>query len=209
MPKNGNEPNFDNNPVSDDRNPSFDGELKNDSLSKSVSSDINGVSDGRNGVSVNMTPTETPQSKVNIIISSSKGKPETNDEDFAEIATLFSDNIHSVFGEIERDMLIDYYNEYGKKWVLEAIKEAALRHGRSVKYIGGILEQWKDRGFKVPPKGKESAKRGGTGGNRRKVEIEGLDDFDEAEERQKRNRPWDVQPQPGGDGETPGTNTPS
>lgn len=36
-----------------------------------------------------------------------------------------------------------------------------------------------------------------------RVYIEGIDDFDEAEERQKRNRPWDIQSDAGGDGETP------
>lgn len=160
--------------------------------------------DDGNGDNCNITLAETPQSKVKYICSSSSKGDETEDKDFAEVASLFSDNIHPITGEIEMDMLSDYYNEYGKKWTLEAIREAALMHGNSVKYIGGILKQWKERGFKAPPVKKGGKAYGGNGSTRRKVKIEGLDDFDRFEEWQKQNRPWDVQPKPGSDGEEQG-----
>ena len=70
------------------------------------------------------------------------------DDDFKEIVDLFSNNIHLINGEVEGNKLADYLNTYGKNWVLEAIKEAALCHGRSVNYIGKILMRWEKEGFK-------------------------------------------------------------
>ena len=67
------------------------------------------------------------------------------DDDFKEIADLFSNNIHPINGEVEGNKLADYLDSYGKNWVLEAIKEAALCHGRSVNYIGKILMRWEER----------------------------------------------------------------
>lgn len=70
------------------------------------------------------------------------------DDDFKEIVDLFSNNIHPINGEVEGNKLADYLYTYGKNWVLEAIKEAALCHGRSVNYIGKILMRWEKEGFK-------------------------------------------------------------
>lgn len=70
------------------------------------------------------------------------------DDDFKEIVDLFSNNIHPINGEVEGNKLADYLDSYGKNWVLEAIKEAALCNGRSVNYIGKILMRWEKEGFK-------------------------------------------------------------
>jgi DnaD/phage-associated family protein len=152
---------------------------------------------------------ESTQSKVKYIIDDDddKGRGKNDsDKQFAEIAKTFSDNIHPISGEIEKDKLTDLYEHYGHKWCMEAIKETALNHGRSIKYIERVLDDWERNGFKAPkPKAeKGGTKRGGNGSTRRKVKIEGLDDFDRFEEWQKQNRPWDVQPKPGSDGEEQG-----
>lgn len=77
-------------------------------------------------------------------------------EDHGAVFRAFSDNIHPVTGEIERDRIVDLTDEYGALWVKTAIKEAALSNGRSLRYITAILERWKRDGFKA------ERKKGGT-----------------------------------------------
>ena len=72
------------------------------------------------------------------------------DEATANVFTLFENNIHPITGQIETDTLSDLLDHYGEHWTTEAIKEAALRNGRSVKYIQSILEAWERDGFKAP-----------------------------------------------------------
>lgn len=76
--------------------------------------------------------------------------------DHGAVFRAFSDNIHPVTGEIERDKLTDLTDEYGPLWVTSAIEEAALSNGRSLRYITAILERWKRDGFKA------ERKKGGT-----------------------------------------------
>lgn len=84
----------------------------------------------------------------------SRDKP---DDDFGEVMRTFSDNIHPITGEIERDKLVDLTEEYGAHWVTSAIEEAALSNGRSLRYITAILERWRRDGFKT------ERKKGGSG----------------------------------------------
>lgn len=77
-------------------------------------------------------------------------------EDHGAVFRAFSDNIHPITGEIERDKLTDLTGEYGAHWVTSAIEEAALSNGRSLRYITAILERWKRDGFKA------ERKKGGT-----------------------------------------------
>jgi len=72
--------------------------------------------------------------------------------DHGAVFRTFSDNIHPITGEIERDRIIDLTDEYGPLWVTSAIEEAALSNGRSLRYITAILERWKRDGFKAERK---------------------------------------------------------
>lgn len=84
-------------------------------------------------------------------------REETPEEkDHGAVFRAFSDNIHPITGEIERDRIIDLTDEYGPLWVTSAIEEAALSNGRSLRYITAILERWKRDGFKA------ERKKGGT-----------------------------------------------
>lgn len=217
--KNGNEPIGNNNPVSVDRNPSFSGELKNDTASKFVSADNNLISADKNPDLSNIPSTETPQIKVNITTTTTTtaaaaaNKTKVKENDFAEVAQLFQDNIHPIVGDIDKDKLTDLLQDFGKKWLLEAIKEAAYSNVRNIKYITAILDRWQRDGFKTPKAKKQAStkggsKREGTGRTRPKVNVEGIDDFDEAEERMRQNRPWDVQSDPGGTGAQQEQDTP-
>ena len=70
------------------------------------------------------------------------------DEELSKCVKLFEDNIHALTS-IERDGLLDLYDKYQGEWLSEAIKEAVVSNGRSIKYIQAVLERWKIDGFKV------------------------------------------------------------
>jgi DnaD/phage-associated family protein len=72
------------------------------------------------------------------------------DDATARVFDLFQDNIHPITGQIETDILTELLDHYGENWTTEAIKEAALNHGTSVKYIESILKAWERNGFKAP-----------------------------------------------------------
>ena len=120
---------------------------------------------------------------------------EEGDSVLAEVVLTFENNIHPGIGPIERDKLIDLTDEYGASWVTEAIKEAALSNGRSLRYITRILERWNRDGFKAERKG---VKQSGTGrDNSREALAARYSSFDEAD----RNYipPWKLRPPGGGD----------
>ena len=117
------------------------------------------------------------------------------DNSLSEVVRTFENNIHPVTGKIEQDALVDLTDEYSALWVTEAIKEAALSNGRSLRYITAILERWKRDGFKAPRKG---VKQHGTGRSDSHEAIEErYSDFAEAD----RNYipPWKLRPPGGGD----------
>ena len=126
------------------------------------------VSAYNNPAKPQLMSTETPQSKVkeskytaaaaNPYNPLTGGEGETDeeaelaekDEATANVFTLFENNIHPITGQIETDTLTDLLDHYGEQWLTEAIKEAALCSGRSVKYIQSVLERWEREGFKAP-----------------------------------------------------------
>ena len=131
--------------------------------------------------------------KVNKIAAAvTRAREEKSEEDFAEVAKLLSDNIHPVSGEIEVNELGYLFDHYGKAWCMEAIKEAALCHGNSMKYIVSILDRWDREGF-TAPKTKGGAKRVGSRGSAQKDKGEVRSEWEEAELRQQQNRPWNLQ----------------
>lgn len=103
---------------------------------------------------------ENAQELVQKMHTSQRSKDSKNTEiaaaspDFAEAVNFFSNNIHPITGEVEMQKLASFLDDYGKDWTLAAIEEAAESNGRSVKYIGSILERWKRDGFKSDRKGK-------------------------------------------------------
>lgn len=63
---------------------------------------------------------------------------------------VYQKNIHPVSGPIERDELVDLYQDCGSEWLIEAIREAAMNNARSIKYIMAILNRWKATGNARP-----------------------------------------------------------
>ncbi|WP_074571079.1 Lin1244/Lin1753 domain-containing protein [Selenomonas ruminantium] len=176
--------------------------------------------DDGNGDNCDITPTKTPQSKVKEsnkdVVVTPYNPPQKGDEDMeletevtekdeatANVFTLFENNIHPITGQIETDTLSDLLDHYGEHWTTEAIKEAALRNGRSVKYIQSILEAWERDGFKAPKPERSKANERGLQSTRRKNQCqpgEGGDVPDslkefyaDIEEVKNRPKPWEVQ----------------
>lgn len=75
------------------------------------------------------------------------------DSDLSKCVKLFEDNIHPLTGMIERDELLALYDKYHGEWLGEAIKEAAVGNGRSVRYLQVVLERWERDGFKAKKEG--------------------------------------------------------
>ena len=68
----------------------------------------------------------------------------------AQVVSLFEANIHPIQSVIEQNKVCDLTDRFGEEWVVAAIEEAALQHGRTVKYIEAILTRWNLEGFKAP-----------------------------------------------------------
>ena len=84
------------------------------------------------------------------------------EEEAAAVIKTFSDNVHPISGEIERDKLIDLLERYGADWVCSAIKEAVECNGRNIRYIERILQAWEKRGQKGGGKRGGHKGKGGT-----------------------------------------------
>jgi DnaD/phage-associated family protein len=173
--------------------------------------------DNGNGDNCNITSAETPQSKVkeskDVVVVTPYNPPkggegETDeeaeladkDEATANVFTLFENNIHPITGQIEADKLGDLLDHYGEQWLTEAIKEAVLRSGRSVKYIAGILEQWEQRGG-INHERSKTNDRGLQSTRRKNQREQGEDEPSESRKRiyanieaaKNRPKPWEVQ----------------
>ena len=72
------------------------------------------------------------------------------------------------FGSISPLILEDVElleKEYTEMWVIEALKEASEQGIRNIKYVKGILKNWKARGFKAEkPQNKQQTKYSKTSG---------------------------------------------
>lgn len=72
------------------------------------------------------------------------------------------------FGSISPIILEDIElleKEYTETWVIEALKEASEQGIRNIKYVKGILKNWKARGFKAEkPQNKQQTKYSKTSG---------------------------------------------
>lgn len=100
-------------------------------------------------------PVQAKPPQLNTKVSSTKklSTKTKDDEDeeagLGECFRMFENNIHPLTGMIERDKIIELYGKYHAGWFKEAVKVAALRHGRSVSYIEAILDGWERDGFKA------------------------------------------------------------
>ena len=90
---------------------------------------------------VKMTPNNKDITKnITKNISSSYSSRSGDDDDgLKTVIAAFQNNIHPVYGDFERDDLIDLYNTYGRDACLEAFKIASKHHARNISYIESVL----------------------------------------------------------------------
>ena len=74
----------------------------------------------------------------------------TENYSFQKIVEAYQNNIHPIAGCIERDKLVDLYNDYKPEWLMEAIRIASLNHATTIRYIEAILNKWSLTGQKKP-----------------------------------------------------------
>lgn len=202
-----------------------EGRIAYQNMHKTVIADNNDRSEGVNvdnnqgpsEIHVSNMSTETSQSKVKESKLDDDDNARANpDQDFAEVATLFSDNIHPITGEIEAGKLADFLEHYGKVWVLEAIKTAVDYHGTTVAYIGNILANWERRGFKAEKekgavthgRSRDGGNTGGSGLGKNECSADQQGYYDDWQKYQEQHRPWDVSAAPGGTGAPQGGDQP-
>ena len=65
--------------------------------------------------------------------------------DFAAVVRLISRHICPVSSRIEADTLREWSETLPQRWIVEAIRQAALSKARSVKYVDKILQSWRSR----------------------------------------------------------------
>ena len=167
---------------------------------------VKGVNNSQADIVKGVKSTQSKVKESNLVVVV---KGDDGEKDFSEVATLFSNNIHPITGEIEMQQLSDSLDHYGKEWTLAAIEEAAKQHGQSVKYVSSILTNWERNGFKAEkPKGgrQYGRNRGNDSRNRSKKERDDkYADFEEADRRQI--HPWDLPADGDGAGAEPGKDT--
>ncbi len=61
---------------------------------------------------------------------------------------FYEENIGSI-NPVTAELLISYLDDMPEEMIIEAIKIACLQNVRKPKYIGGILDDWRKKGYKV------------------------------------------------------------
>lgn len=100
----------------------------------------------------------------------------TREDEWQEVASTYSNNIHPITGQIELDRLSDLFTKFGKTWMLEAISEAvtSCRGSPSLKYVQSILDRWKRDGFKSGRKDKGRSSPSSAGQSAEDIKAEAL-----------------------------------
>ena len=87
------------------------------------------------------------QEEAEIISSSFKNIIEiSTNNDISKIAELFQENGFGTINITVKEMLITLLEEYSVEWVIKAIKVAVKSNKRSLKYVEGILQNWRNSG---------------------------------------------------------------
>lgn len=71
-------------------------------------------------------------------------------EGVSSIFDAFSNKIHPISKQVEADGLNDLLDTFGSLWVEMAISETERKGGKSVRYVGAILQRWKSTGLAEP-----------------------------------------------------------
>lgn len=91
------------------------------------------------------------------VLDETEDEPEVErDPKVGEMFKAYENQIGTISADV-RDQLVDFAGEYGHDWVIEAIEIGA---GKTVKYIGGVLNRTRDEGRRSPSAKVEKKARG-------------------------------------------------
>ncbi|GAB2558359.1 replication protein [Gracilibacillus alcaliphilus] len=74
------------------------------------------------------------------------------DADFKEVVHYYESNLMSkglTINEAVRDHIVQYFDEFGKELFLAAMKIAASQEKTGIRFVGGILNNWRKAGVKT------------------------------------------------------------
>ena len=110
--------------------------------------------------------TQTPEPKelkdLVVVVVNAQNKnaepPKTEVQKTTNPFALYEENFGAITSLV-KDELIDLEAAYGGKWLIAAMAEAVKAEARSLRFVNGILKNWKTNGFqspKITPRGKQN-----------------------------------------------------
>lgn len=92
-------------------------------------------------------PLENDEEKDNKCINTkSSSSNSDHNNNFSIIVDIFEKNGFGTINITTKEMIIDYIETYNIDWVIEAMKIAVKSNQRNLRYVGGILKNWKANG---------------------------------------------------------------
>ncbi|AYB47988.1 DnaD domain protein [Paenibacillus lautus] len=75
---------------------------------------------------------------------------------------MFENEGFGTISSVIKDQIDDLVNDYGSRWVCEAMKKSVVSGKRKISYVKGILKNWKAEGIDEPWTKEEPKKRTGS-----------------------------------------------
>lgn len=75
-----------------------------------------------------------------------EGSCSFKDDNFSKISIAFQQNGFGTMSLTVKEMLMALLDDYSAEWIIEAIKIAVKNNKRNLKYVEGILQNWRNQG---------------------------------------------------------------
>ncbi|MGJ0848150.1 phage replisome organizer N-terminal domain-containing protein [Tissierella praeacuta] len=75
-----------------------------------------------------------------------EGSCSFKDDNFSKISITFQQNGFGTMSLTVKEMLMTLLDDYSAEWIIEAIKIAVKNNKRNLKYVEGILQNWRNQG---------------------------------------------------------------
>ena len=126
-------------------------EIKGENVSVGINTHSEGVNVDINTHSEGVNAEFKTQSKVkNSKVKDSKEK-ENKEKVFPvgnnPAVAFFQNNFHPFTGEYESQSFLDLIDDYGERWVMDAMKIAVRNNALNLKFVSKVLENWQKFGY--------------------------------------------------------------
>lgn len=92
-------------------------------------------------------------------------------EDEINLFRLFENEGFGTISSVMADQITCLERDYGNRWVAEAMKAAVIAGKRTLRYVGGILKNWKSNGIDEPWKQENSPATSKGRNGKPKIEV--------------------------------------